>query len=294
MTSYINIIENTLKNAYINLAINIETEKDFINICSQIRSLLFSKINRMTQTYFNKHPNDIKPMLENIYNFVLPTNATEQYCKDLFHQYESKYKQDLKKIFSNEFLSYLLQTFDCMTVISEIENKCQEYYLPIKFNFKDQPNDFFYYRMDTSKRPYDEKKIKQISIDLDKAIQEMKETIRPDDIRNIVYSLSDRLNPYIRMSLYDGKMTATELLNQTHSDCSSIALKCLRMLEYEESLLKYRSDYDNEMGLGISNTFTCGKCKENKTRYTQVQTRSADEPMTIFITCVNCGNRWKQ
>jgi transcription elongation factor S-II len=27
--------------------------------------------------------------------------------------------------------------------------------------------------------------------------------------------------------------------------------------------------------------------------YYQLQTRSADEPMTTFVTCVNCDNRWK-
>lgn len=40
--------------------------------------------------------------------------------------------------------------------------------------------------------------------------------------------------------------------------------------------------------------FKCGKCKKNKTTYYEMQTRSADEPMTAFITCLNCGNRWKQ
>jgi len=39
--------------------------------------------------------------------------------------------------------------------------------------------------------------------------------------------------------------------------------------------------------------FKCGKCKSMKTTYFQMQTRSADEPMTTFVTCTNCNNRWK-
>jgi DNA-directed RNA polymerase subunit M/transcription elongation factor TFIIS len=39
--------------------------------------------------------------------------------------------------------------------------------------------------------------------------------------------------------------------------------------------------------------FMCGKCKGVKTTYYQMQTRSADEPMTTFITCKTCGNHWK-
>ena len=39
--------------------------------------------------------------------------------------------------------------------------------------------------------------------------------------------------------------------------------------------------------------FKCGKCKSTKTTYYQMQTRSADEPMTTFVSCINCGNRWK-
>jgi len=43
----------------------------------------------------------------------------------------------------------------------------------------------------------------------------------------------------------------------------------------------------------ISGIFKCGKCRQNKTTYYQLQTRSADEPMTTFVTCMNCHNRWK-
>jgi DNA-directed RNA polymerase subunit M/transcription elongation factor TFIIS len=39
--------------------------------------------------------------------------------------------------------------------------------------------------------------------------------------------------------------------------------------------------------------FQCRKCKSKKTRYYQVQTRSADEPMTTFVTCLQCSTRWK-
>ena len=39
--------------------------------------------------------------------------------------------------------------------------------------------------------------------------------------------------------------------------------------------------------------FQCRKCKSKKTTYYSLQTRSADEPMTNFITCLGCGNRWK-
>ena len=39
--------------------------------------------------------------------------------------------------------------------------------------------------------------------------------------------------------------------------------------------------------------FVCGKCKSKKTTYYQLQTRSADEPMTTFVTCTNCNNNWR-
>ena len=43
----------------------------------------------------------------------------------------------------------------------------------------------------------------------------------------------------------------------------------------------------------FTGVFTCGKCRSKKTTYYQMQTRSADEPMTSFVTCLNCGKRWK-
>ena len=38
----------------------------------------------------------------------------------------------------------------------------------------------------------------------------------------------------------------------------------------------------------------CGKCKQNTVDYHEMQTRGADEPMTVFAHCLTCGHRWTQ
>lgn len=43
----------------------------------------------------------------------------------------------------------------------------------------------------------------------------------------------------------------------------------------------------------VEGFFACRKCKKRETSYYQLQTRSADEPMTTFVTCHNCDLRWK-
>ena len=40
--------------------------------------------------------------------------------------------------------------------------------------------------------------------------------------------------------------------------------------------------------------YTCSRCKSKKTIYYEMATRSADEQMTIFITCLDCGKNWKR
>lgn len=65
-----------------------------------------------------------------------------------------------------------------------------------------------------------------------------------------------------------------------------------------QGLLKLkRRDLDREKARAqdedYNGIFKCGKCKSIKTTYYQLQTRSADEPMTSYVTCKNCGNRWK-
>jgi transcription elongation factor S-II len=57
--------------------------------------------------------------------------------------------------------------------------------------------------------------------------------------------------------------------------------------------IKDKNKFEQNME-AMTDTFTCRKCKSKKCSYYAMQTKSADEPMTLFITCLNCGARMKK
>ncbi len=59
-------------------------------------------------------------------------------------------------------------------------------------------------------------------------------------------------------------------------------------LQTEITSTQYQED------AATTNQYKCGRCQGRKTTFYQQQTRSADEPMTTFIRCTKCGNRWKE
>jgi transcription elongation factor S-II len=65
-----------------------------------------------------------------------------------------------------------------------------------------------------------------------------------------------------------------------------VAEKKVREHQQQIEINKLKRDAEYE---GI---LVCPKCKSRKTSYYQLQTRSADEPMTTYAQC-SCGNRWK-
>jgi hypothetical protein len=56
---------------------------------------------------------------------------------------------------------------------------------------------------------------------------------------------------------------------------------------------KQKTDNYEKRAAVTTDQFVCGKCKMRKCTYSQAQTRSADEPMTTFVTCLQCGHRWR-
>lgn len=103
-------------------------------------------------------------------------------------------------------------------------------------------------------------------------------------------NLKDPKNPSLRASVMDALVKASELVKMTPSDMASDELKN-KIKEFEKENLRECQEAVNQ---GTeTDMFTCGKCKKKRCTYTQLQTRSSDEPMTTFVFCMNCGNRWK-
>lgn len=46
--------------------------------------------------------------------------------------------------------------------------------------------------------------------------------------------------------------------------------------------------------LADSTDAPCPKCAHGKAYFFQMQTRSADEPMTVFYRCESCAHQWKE
>jgi|TARA_B110000259_G_C14020471_1_gene402852 DNA-directed RNA polymerase subunit M/transcription elongation factor TFIIS len=60
-----------------------------------------------------------------------------------------------------------------------------------------------------------------------------------------------------------------------------------------DKYMKQEENFYNSKQVAKTDLFKCGKCKKRECSYYELQVRSADESSTIFVTCLNCGNRWR-
>lgn len=103
-------------------------------------------------------------------------------------------------------------------------------------------------------------------------------------LKSILFNLNDK---WINL-INSGEIQSHKLAFMTHQELN---------FEKWSHMIEAKSKRDKnkfETNLAAStDTFTCRKCKNNKCTYYQMQTRSADEPMTCYVNCLTCGNRWK-
>lgn len=64
--------------------------------------------------------------------------------------------------------------------------------------------------------------------------------------------------------------------------------------KWEEITKKNTIREQKENNISTSDIYKCSKCGKSKCIIRQEQTRSADEPSTIYVHCLNCGKTFKQ
>ncbi|XP_054074472.1 transcription elongation factor A protein 2 isoform X2 [Rissa tridactyla] len=109
-------------------------------------------------------------------------------------------------------------------------------------------------------------------------------------VRSRISNLKDSKNPELKKNVLCGVITPEQIAVMTSEEMASNELKEIRKAMTKEAIREHQMA---KTGGTQTDLFTCGKCKKKNCTYTQVQTRSSDEPMTTFVVCNECGNRWK-
>ena len=109
-------------------------------------------------------------------------------------------------------------------------------------------------------------------------------------MRSLYQNLKNKSNPELRKRVLSGDITPARFVTMSHEEMKSAERRA-----EDERLEKENMNQAMvaQVEKSISASLTCGKCKQKKVSYSQAQTRSADEPMTTFCECMNCGHRWK-
>lgn len=107
-----------------------------------------------------------------------------------------------------------------------------------------------------------------------------------DRLRSIYINLK---NPNILEQIKSGELLPQTFAFMTHQEMNPERWKEL----IEKKKLVDKNKYNTQL-VARTDMFTCGKCKSKRCTYYTMQTRSADEPETIFITCLDCGKNWKR
>ena len=109
-------------------------------------------------------------------------------------------------------------------------------------------------------------------------------TIYIDRVRSIWFNLNDDIIEKINL----GTIKSQTVAFMTHQE--------LNPKKWDEAIQRKMLRDKNKYEVNIeatSDSFKCRKCHSTKTTHYQLQTRSADEPMTTFVTCLNCDTRWR-
>ena len=144
----------------------------------------------------------------------------------------------------------------------------------------------------------DEAEIKNLKIKIVEIEDKLNETLKGEApylnrVLEIIHNLKDEKNEEFRENIINGKIKPEELCTMNSVDMLSKNKQKEIEKEKEKKVDEVRTDWQEKHGQVTEGVYKCRVCGGKKTIQHEQQTRSADEPMTLFITCLNCKNTWK-
>ena len=110
--------------------------------------------------------------------------------------------------------------------------------------------------------------------------------------RRVVGNLSDKSyinNKNLWQRYVANELTLEQIVKQNYYELCPEKWQVMVDKQVKMERIQLEGDFSR-----ATNKWQCNGCKMRKCTYYELQTRSADEPMTIFIHCLNCGKRWTQ
>ncbi|KAF3202767.1 RNA polymerase II elongation factor [Orbilia oligospora] len=116
------------------------------------------------------------------------------------------------------------------------------------------------------------------------------DTAYRNKLRSLFFNLKDPKNPNLRNNVISGRIEPMRLASMTSEEMASAERKREDEKIEQENM---KEAMVAKAPTSVTDQLRCGKCGKRNVSYSQAQTRSADEPMTTFCECLQCGNRWK-
>ena len=110
-----------------------------------------------------------------------------------------------------------------------------------------------------------------------------------DRLRSVTINMKNSEN--IKKLLVEKKLNPRDYVFMSHQEINPERWKQL----IKEKTVRDENKFNNKQEAS-TDLFTCPRstCKSKRCTYSEMQTRSADEPMTIFVTCLDCGKNFKR